>query len=414
MKFASPRLALPVALPVAFAAACLSAGLAFGVWAALRPRPSLERVGPLARAGHYDLALGVVDEYLRAYPGDPRARLTAAELALNMPTPRPDLALDHLGRLVTEDRGLAAVGLLDEGKAAYLLEQYDRAEACWRRALARDPAVPEAAWALLDLYYLEGRADDARRVALQQYAIEPDRQDRARMLLELVRQDAEPPAPASVANRFAPAVLRDPGQFRASVALGLALIHSGRADQGVTTLREVVRRRPDDPDARDALLAGLDDADRPDELATEVGRPSPALAGDPRLERHLGRLAQGRGDWAAAAQAYRRAREARPHDIDVLYRLDTALRRSGDPTRARELDGPKRSAQAARDEVAGLYSEATGKGDFGRVPDPDLYRRLAENRERLGRCDEARAWHLLVLRDFPADPVSGAAAERLK
>jgi tetratricopeptide (TPR) repeat protein len=410
LKFASPRLVLPIALAVA----CLSAGLGFAVWAALHPRPSLERVGPLARAGRYDLAMGSVDEYLRAYPEDPRARLTAAELALNMPTPRPDLALDHLSRLTTDDRGLAAMGLLDEGKAAYLLEQYDRAEACWLRALARDPLVPEAAWALLDLYYLEGRGDDARRVALRQYAIEPDRQDRARMLLELVRQDAEPPAPASVVNRFAPAVRRDPGAFRPAVALGLALIRSGRPDQGVTTIREVVRRRPDDPDALDALLAGLDDADRPDELATEVGRLPHALAGDPRLERHRGRVAQGRGDWAAAALAYRRAREARPHHVEVLYRLDAALRRSGDPTRARELEGPMRSAQAARNEVAGLYAEAIGKRDFGRVPDPDLYRRLAENRERLGRRDEALAWHLLVLRDFPTDPVSMAEAERLQ
>jgi hypothetical protein len=73
-----------------------------------------------------------------------------------------------------------------------------------------------------------------------------------------------------------------------------------------------------------------------------------------------------------------------------------------------------RAAQAARGQVAGLYAEASGKADFGRRPDPDLYRRLAENREGLGRRDEARAWHLLVLRDAPADPVSNAAAERLK
>jgi hypothetical protein len=71
-------------------------------------------------------------------------------------------------------------------------------------------------------------------------------------------------------------------------------------------------------------------------------------------------------------------------------------------------------AQAARVEVGALYAEASSKGEFGRRPHPDLYRRLAENREALGRRDEARAWHLLILRDAPADPVSNAAAERLK
>jgi tetratricopeptide (TPR) repeat protein len=406
LKLSAPRLAL--------AATCLSAALAIAAWWALRPRPTLERVGPLARAGQFDQALETVDEYLRAYPDDPRGRLTAAELALNMPNPRPELALEHLGRLATEDPALAAAGLLDEGKAAYLLEQYDRAESCWRRALERDPGVPEAAWALLDLDYLEGRVDEARRVALRQYAIEPDRQDQARMLLELVRQDAEPPDPISVAGRFAPAVRQHPEEFRASVALGLALVHSARPDEGLAILREAVLRRPDDPDAWDALLTGLDDAFRPEELATEVGRLPPALAGDPRLEKHRGRAAQVRGDWAAAALAYRRAHDARPHDLAVMHRLDDALRRSGDLSGARELEGPMRSAQAARDEVAGLFAEAMGKSDFGRAPDPDLYRRLAENRERLGRRDEARAWHLLILRDIPYDPASIDAAERLK
>ena len=114
--------------------------------------------------------------------------------------------------------------------------------------------TPEAAWALLDLYYLEGRGDDARRVALRQYEVEPDRRDRARLLLELVRQDAEPTAPASVVSRFAPAVNRDPHAFRAAIALGLALVHSGRADEGIATLREVLGRRTDDPDAWDAML----------------------------------------------------------------------------------------------------------------------------------------------------------------
>jgi tetratricopeptide (TPR) repeat protein len=396
--------------------ACVSVGLAFAARTAFHPAPSLERVGPLARAGRFDQALALVEDYLRAHPEAPRARLMAAELALDQPTPNPELALEHLRRFASDDRHLSAVAQLDEGKASYLLGQYDQAEACWRRALELDPTVPEAAWALLDLYYLEGRGDDARQVALRQYALEPDRRDRARLLLELVRQDAEPPAAASVVNRFAPVVGRDTNEFRAAIALGLALVHSGRPEAGTSTLREVVRRRPDDPDAWDALLTGLDDADRPDELGAEVGRLTPALAADPRLARHLGRAAQARRDWPAAAAAYRRAWEARPHDLELLYRLDTCLRNAGDVAGAGagELEALKRSAQSARAAVPALHAEANARRDFGAVADPGLYRRLAENREGLGRRDEARAWHLLVLRDFPDDRVSRAEAERLK
>jgi tetratricopeptide (TPR) repeat protein len=410
MNTASFRLTLPAVL----AGIVLSASLAFAAWAALRSTPSLEQVGPLARAGRFDLALRCVDEYLRTYPANPRAHLMAAELALNSPKPRPKFALVHLRKVVPDSRGLAAAALLDRGKAAYLLKRYDRAETCWLKALARDPLVPEAAWALLDLYYQEGRNDDARRLAIRQYAIEPDRQDAARMLLELVRQDAEPVDPASVVIRFEPAVWRDAGEFRAAVALGLALIHTARVEEGVTTLRDVVRRRSDDPDAWDALLTGLNDGGLLDELLLEVARIPSSLEGDPKLERHLGRAAHVRRDWTAAAAAYRRAWEEKPHDVELLYLLDATLRGSGGVEGARELEPLERSAQTARSELRALYAEAAEKKDFGKVPDPDLYRRLAENRERLNRRDEARAWHLLILRDFPADRVSKAEAERLK
>jgi tetratricopeptide (TPR) repeat protein len=395
-------------------AACLAVSLVLAARRALRPAPSLARFGPLTRAGRFNEALACVEAYLQTYPLDVRARLAAAELELERPDPRPDLALNQLGRVVTGDRRLVAAAQFDKGKAAYLQKEYDRAEACWLKALELDPQIPEVTWALLDLYYMEGRADDARRLALRQYEIEPDRHDRARMLLELVRQDVEPPAPASVVNRFEPAVRRRPGQFRASVALGLALVRSGRPDQGIATLREVVRRRPDDPEAVDALLTGLDDADRPEELAAEVGRLPPALAGDPRFARHLGRAAQARRDWDAAARAYRRAWEYRPHDIETLFRLDLVSRNARDVARDEALAGLKKSTQAARVAEPGLYAEADGKKNFGNVPDPGLYRRLAANRERLGRRDEARAWHLLILRDFPDDPISKAEADRLK
>ena len=48
------------------------------------------------------------------------------------------------------------------------------------------------------------------------------------------------------------------------------------------------------------------------------------------------------------------------------------------------------------------------------APHTDLYHRLADLREKLGRFDEARAWHRLVLRDVPDDALSLAALERLK
>jgi tetratricopeptide (TPR) repeat protein len=62
----------------------------------------------------------------------------------------------------------------------------------------------------------------------------------------------------------------------------------------------------------------------------------------------------------------------------------------------------------------GAYLEVGAIKSLGLKPHPMLYRRMADLREKMGRADEALAWHRLVLRDFPDDALSLAALERLK
>jgi hypothetical protein len=62
----------------------------------------------------------------------------------------------------------------------------------------------------------------------------------------------------------------------------------------------------------------------------------------------------------------------------------------------------------------GVDSEAITIPILELQPHPDLYRRFADFRERLGRTDEARAWHRRLFRDNPGDPVCLAALERLE
>jgi hypothetical protein len=73
-----------------------------------------------------------------------------------------------------------------------------------------------------------------------------------------------------------------------------------------------------------------------------------------------------------------------------------------------------RAAQEAREQVLSLYEEANAVKDLGATPHPDLYHRIADLREQMGRADEALAWHRLVLRDRPEDPVSRLAVARLE
>jgi len=61
-----------------------------------------------------------------------------------------------------------------------------------------------------------------------------------------------------------------------------------------------------------------------------------------------------------------------------------------------------------------VYVEAFAIKTLGLKPRTDLYHRMAALREQMGRFDEARAWHWLVLRDVPDDALSLAALARLK
>ncbi len=62
----------------------------------------------------------------------------------------------------------------------------------------------------------------------------------------------------------------------------------------------------------------------------------------------------------------------------------------------------------------GAYYETLAIKTLGVEPHPKLYQRLADLREKMGRLDEAQAWHRLVLRDSPDDVVSLAALKRLE
>ena len=397
---------------------CLAAAAWLVVQAARRARTStvltVPQVGRLAAAGRFDEAAELVEAALKVEPDNGLLRVMAAQLALDRPDPQPDRARALLGPFRSADPALAARARLAEGKAAYALLRCEQAESCWLEALRLDPQVPEAAWALLDLYYLEGRRDEARRLALRQHAIEPDPHDRVQLLLELVRQDAEPPEPGSLAARFAPIVRAHPDDRHAAMALGLALVRHSQADAGLALLDDATRRWSESPDAWDALLTGLDAASQPERLAAAWDRLPLRQRQDDRLARHAGNAAWFRHDWAGAARAYRRAWDARPDDATSAYRLARALHALGQHDQAAACDRFVRDAQAAQVETLDLYKQADALKDLGLRPHDRLYQRLADNRQRLGRREEARAWHRLVLRDHPDDLYSRTALEWLE
>jgi tetratricopeptide (TPR) repeat protein len=394
--------------------ALLTVGATLGVGRIRRPAPKLDGLDALLDNKRFDEVEKRLDDYLRFYPNNLQANMLMAQVALAREDQKPEVALRHLNRIKTRDRGTRALILLNEGKAYSALGRYDRAETAWKEALRVEPLVPEAGWALLGLYYVQGRRAAARRLAMPLFATEPDPRDRVQLLLELVRQDVQELAPESILPTFEPVVLAHPDDLYSSITLGVALIHNSRFEEGLSMLRGLVNRFATNADAWDALLLGLDEASQFNELATALARLPTELAADSRFERYRGTVAQDRRDWPAAVTAYLHAWQADPSDARVLFRLGQALRAAGRLREAEQLAPKIRAARQARSQVRALYEEANADKSLGITPHPDLYHRLADVRERMGRDDEALAWHRLALSDNPEDRVSKEASARLQ
>jgi tetratricopeptide (TPR) repeat protein len=405
------------------AVALATLGAAWGAWWWLRPRPALDDAAPLAEAGRFDEAEAKVRAYLAEHPGSDAAHLLLAQVVLGRPdppstpadrrTPGPArVALEHLDRVRPRNPRMAVALQLSRGKAFYRLLRLEDAEAAWLEALRLDATAPEAGWSLLDLYYLQGREQEARRLALRLYWVEPDPHDRVQLLLELVRQDARPPAPGSLVNWFEPVVRQYPGDLHSAAALGLALVRAGKVEKGIDQLRCAVESHPDRVEAWDALLTGLDESGQVDVVEDELERLPPSLAAATGLSKHRARVAQNI-DWAEAVRLYRQAREAEPYNRVVEYRLNRALRHVGESAEAERIEQRLRRRDIAMQEVRPLYDEATRPPDLASVHRTDLILRIADVRERMQLPDEARAWHQLVLRGDPENAVSLAALARL-
>jgi len=389
-------------------------GGALLAWWGFQAPPDLGTICALAREGQFDRAQDLAERYLKAFPADGLAHLLMAQFAMDRPDPQPQSALDHLGRIRASTPRDAAVVRFSVGKAHYQQKRYDLAETCWKESLELDPTVPEAGWALIDLLDFQGRAEEARRLGVQLVEVEPDPRDRVRLLLGMSRLDIEKVAPGSVVQVFEPVWRQHPGHLPLALAVGLALVHNSQSAEGIEVLLDALQRHPDSAEAWDGWLTGLDDGYQPDLLRQEFDRLPRNLAADPQFAKHEGKVAQVARDWPRAVKAYRRASSFEPFNGVVLYRLRMALRAAGETAELPRSDQLITVYQNAFKQMRQVYIEAFAIKTLGLEPRTELYHRLAELREQMGRFDEARAWHRLVLRDVPDNVLSLAALARLK
>ncbi len=208
--------------------------------------------------------------------------------------PEAGLALDHLARIKAGDRGTRATVRLNEGKAYSALGQNDRAESAWKEALRLEPRVPEAGWDLLGLYYVQGRREEAHRLGLELYAIEPDPRDRVDCSWSCSARMPSRSAPERLIKTLEPIVHAPSGGPPHRDRPGPGPDPQQPVRRGLAAPARVAIRPAGDADAWDALLRGLDE---------RVGRtrwPWPwrvpaGLAADRRFERYRAALARSSG-----------------------------------------------------------------------------------------------------------------------
>jgi tetratricopeptide (TPR) repeat protein len=379
---------------------------------ALRP-PTLSELPVLLKEGRFDEVEVKLRRFLEFHPQHSQANMLMAQAVLARPDQKPSLAPAHLRRVQASTREEMAIIRLNEGKACSAVGRNSLAEESWLEAFRLDPLVPEAGWNLLGLIHVAGRRQDSHRLALTLFEREPDAHDRVQLLLELLRQDAQPLGADSLIETFEPLVKNHPDDKTAAITLGRAYIRNSLFDEGLALLQGAVGRWPNDPFAWEALLWGLDESSRIDELESWLNRVLPAIASESRFARFRGALALKLLVWQEAANWFLVAFKHDQSDPQVLCRLCQALRFAGRPGDLPEYESRFLALRAAFDRALPLYREANTTMNLGTAPHAELNHHLAENRERIGQPAEARAWHRLVLADRSDDAVSRSALARL-
>jgi tetratricopeptide (TPR) repeat protein len=395
--------------------------LAVCAWQFKKQPPSLDLALELVHAGKLDEAATRIRTILSANPDHAAANVLLAQILLKRTDPAggnspssgsAEEALAHLGRVRPTSARMAVASLLCRGNALDRLLRLDEAEEAWLEAIDIDSTAPEVGFNLLNLYYIQGREEEARRLALRLFNAEPDRHDRALLLLELIRPDARPPAPASIIKWLEPRVAEHPGDMHSSIALGLAQVRAGQIENGIAVLSRVVETHHDKVEAWDSLLLGLDESGQVHVMEQELERVPAELAGAPKLLKHRARTAQGR-NWKDAVDLYLKARQAEPYNRVVEYRLSRALRHVGQAAEADVIKERVRRRDIAIQELRPLYDQATDIPDLQVGSHRELCQQIAKAREDMQLPDEAIAWHRLVLDKFPENEVSLQAIKRL-
>ena len=378
---------------------------AWWYWRDARPAPDIKTIEALMSREQYIQAESALRERLRRSRQDGEARLLLARtLAARGDTQGCALQL----REIPYWWPTKAEALFHEGQAYLMADRAKDAETCWLAVIKDNPLHPSppditqaASHQLLGLYATENRRDDAAEVIWETYE-RTSPADHLALLGMRVKSELERLAPEATIGQLERYVAADRTDWEALRTLARAKLALGRKEDADHDFQACLAGRPDDPRVWRDYLSMLYDLGNQDAWTALLAKVPPSAESESEIWRFRGLLKEKTGDWAGAAQDYRRALNRNPYVMASHYRLAMVEERLGHRDVAAEHRKKADHLRKARGELRAAFSElitAAEARENQKASNPDLptsMRRLASVCETLGWARLAEAWNKLA------------------
>jgi tetratricopeptide (TPR) repeat protein len=316
-----------------------------------------------------------------------RAQIAEAQGALEQ-------ALEHLKRIPDSDL-IGARARLKAGQIEKARHNARGAEAAFRRSIELDHTQTQPYRELIYLYALKRRKAecDAQFRAFAQI-----------MTFDYVmafawgQNDCDIWDPNEAIAALVDIVSNDPGDRFSRLALATNYRLINQFEQAEATLEPLPKSDPDARAIRVEIAIDRVDFDAANRLVQD------GPADHARLNSLRGRLAMQAGDTRAASVFFRAALSQDPRDRDAIHGLGVALQRIGDPQAKEYLLVAARYDQLKR--------EIVRCGNSQKI-ELEVFARLGEICELIGRPDQARVWYQVAIGEDPLDARAQQALKRL-
>jgi tetratricopeptide (TPR) repeat protein len=269
---------------------------------------------------------GIVDVY-RDVPGDTTLQAVEGSHPEGVSGALPPLAarLDAAAALPEATTSEIYLTYTQAGIVAYRAERYSEAAQAFEAARALQPAEPLPYRYLADLYWRQGKPEQATQVVQALAEVMPDA-----YFLDRLGSGYEESGLQGLAILLYRAAARvDPRFPSARYNLGRLLLQQGQVAPGMAEVQEALRLYPDFAEAHEVLGLAYTEQGRVDAAMAHLQR---ALAWHPDLataRNHLGRLYSAQGRLDEAIQTFRELVTRHPDLAEARHNLAVAYARKG-------------------------------------------------------------------------------------